>query len=177
MKPHNHLSLLAAVFAAAFWMAPAIAADSGRITLPLPPLPKITLPAPPAMIWLPAPQIHVAYDSPHPIFHHEGRYYLHHNDTWHTGPSHNGPWNLIKDKQVPKKLRKFKKDNWGHYQSEAARQFRGGHGDERHHHFYADQPQERATWNDQERRSGRGDHRDGHDKHDKKDKRKDKHDD
>lgn len=198
MKSHKRPRLLAALFAATFLAAQAVAADDNRINIPAPPLPhppkislpKITLPAPPPMIWLPVPQIHVAYDSPYPIFHHEGRYYLHHEDIWYLGPSYNGPWTLIKGKQVPKNLRKFRRDDWGQYQREAAHHFREGR-DDQHHHFYADRPRERASWDDYERRSRRdgsyGDHnrseRSGRDdRHDQRDDRhnqdgdRDKHD-
>jgi len=161
-------------FSAALFAAHPLYADDIKIKIPAPPIPKIVLPAPPPMIWLPTPQIHVAYDSPYPIFHHERNYYLHHDDIWYIGPSYNGPWSLIKGKQVPKGLRKFKKDNWGHYQREAAQRFREERDDRHHHHFYADRPQERARWSDYERRSQKDHHyRDRRD--DQRGKNKEKH--
>lgn len=182
---YNRRYAIAALLATVLLSAKPLYADDVKIKIPAPPMPKIVLPAPPPMIWLPTPQIHVAYDSPYPIFHQERHYYLHHDDNWYIGPSYNGPWGLIKGKQVPKSLRKFKKDNWGHYQREAAQRFRDDHDDRHHHHFYADRPQERATWDDYERRSRKDrhyhEHRDDHqrDKHEKRKEKhkKDKHDD
>lgn len=176
--------VIAALVAVASYATQPLRADD-KFRAPMPPMPRIVLPAPPPMIWLPTPKIHVAYDSPYPIFHHEQHYYLHHENVWYLGPSHNGPWQLIKGKQVPKNLRKFKKDKWSHYQRDAARHFRENREDRRHHHFYADRPHERASWNDYERRSrndrGRRDERyeqrgGEHDDRNKKD-RKNRHND
>lgn len=151
-------------------------ASDNQIRIPLPPLPKIVLPAPPPMIWLPTPKIFVAHKSPYPIFFHSGQYYLHDQDNWYIGPGYAGPWNGVHSKKVPKNLRTFRKDNWGQYQSEAAQHFRS----DRHERepFYARrearEQHQRAYWQEYEDRQDRGRHerkekkekKEKHDKHD-----------
>ena len=169
MTPHFHY-LLALLGAMVLFSGLGHASDN-QIRIPLPPLPKIVLPAPPPMIWLPTPKIYVAHESPYPIFFHSGQYYLHDHDTWYIGPGYAGPWNHVHPKKVPKKLRNFRKDNWGKYQSEAAHHFRS----DRHEHepFYArreaHEQHRRADWKEYEDQRGRG-----HERKEKKEK-KEKH--
>lgn len=150
-------------------------AGDNEIRIPLPPLPKIVLPAPPPMIWLPAPKIYVAHKSPYPIFFHSGHYYLHDHDKWYIGPGYAGPWNPVRSKKVPKNLRKFRKENWGKYQSDAAHHFRSDRYE--HEPFYA-----RREAREQHRRVSWQEYEDRHDherherhEHKKKKEKKDKH--
>lgn len=135
-------------------------ASDNQIRIPLPPLPKIVLPAPPPMIWLPAPKIYVAHNSPYPIFFHSGNYYLHDQDTWYIGPGYAGPWNRVHPKKLPKYLRAFRNDSWEQYQSEAAYQFRSNRYE--HEPFYARrearEQHQRAYWQEYESRQNRGRH-------------------
>ena len=148
--------------------APVHAGDN-QIRIPLPPMPKIVLPAPPPMIWLPVPKVYVAHESPYPIFFHSGRYYLHDHDSWYIGPGYAGPWTTVHHKKVPKNLRAFRKDNWGQYQSEAA------------HHFHSDRYERepfyaRREAREQHRRADwrEYDERHDHGKHERKEKKEKK---
>lgn len=147
-------------------------ASDNQIRIPLPPMPKIVLPAPPPMIWLPTPKIYVAHESPHPIFFHSGHYYLHDHDTWYIGPGYAGPWNHVHAKKVPKHLRGFRKENWGKYQSEAAQHFRS----DRHEYepFYARrearEQHRRAHWREYEEHHGHGHRHEHKEKKEKKEK-------
>lgn len=169
MKSRKRNYLFAVLSTAVFLIAQAVAAED-RLRLPMPPLPPmpkgslptITLPAPPPMVWLPTQNLHVAFESPYPIFHLGGQYYLHHGDRWYHGPSYNGPWNLNRGK-IPRPIRHFRHDHWVNYQREAVQQFREDHRGQ-HHHFYADRPNERASWHDHERRSRRDDGYRDHDR-------------
>lgn len=151
---HERSYAIAILLTAAFLATQPLRADEIKIKLPAPPVPKIVLPAPPPMIWLPDPQVYVAHDSPHHIFFHSGRYYLFHQDAWFIGPAYNGPWSVIKAKQLPPGLRNYRPDNWGHYQREAAQRFREGH-DNGHPPFHAGRPHERAHWKGDDHNRGR----------------------
>ena len=176
MKRSNHRSYsVATLLVAAFLATTSVAAGDLKIKIPVPPLPpvpKIVLPAPPPMIWLPGPKVYVANDSPYEIFYRDGQYYFFHNNVWYVGHAYNGPWRQIHSHYVPSGLRHYRHENWGRYQNEAAQHFR----DERYRHerypFYAGRPHERAHWKDD--RHDRGQHR-GYEKQDRRDK-KDKHD-
>lgn len=129
---------------------------AGGAKVPLPPLPKIVLPAPPAMIWLPGLQVYVAHDSPYPIFHRDGRYYLNHGRAWYIGPGYNGPWAAANARQIPPGLRNYRRERWDDYQREAARRFREDR-DHDHTPFYGHR-HERARWKEDDHGPGqRGD--------------------
>lgn len=83
------------------------------------PAPVVALSAPPVMVWLPGPAIHIAYGSPYPIFFVGGHYYLHDHDHWYLGPGYGGPWQAVKAKHLPPGLRTFKGGDWQRYQREA----------------------------------------------------------
>jgi len=161
LQLRNHFCVIAALLGALFLITGPVLADDNRIKIPappLPPLPKIVLPSPPPMVWLPVPQVYVAHDSPHQIFHHEGHYYLHRQDVWYIGPGYAGPWTVANQKQVPPGLRKYRGERWGEYQREAAQHFRDGRNHD-HSPFYASrengQPRERAHWKDSNHDRGR----------------------
>lgn len=151
---HERSYAIATLLTAAFLATQPLRADEIKIRLPAPPVPKIVLPAPPPMIWLPGPQVYVAHESPHPIFFHGGQYYLFHQDVWFIGPAYAGPWTVIKVRQVPPGLRKFRGERWGEYQREATQRFREGR-DNGHHPFYAGRPGERARWKGDDHDRGR----------------------
>lgn len=165
-----HFRYLLALLSVMFLFSSLGHASDNQIRIPVPPLPKIVLPAPPPMIWLPTPKIYVAHESPYPIFFHSGHYYLNDHDAWYIGPGYAGPWNRVHPKKLPKNLRKFHKDNWGQYQSEAARQF---HSDRYEHEpFYARrearEQHRRAHWQEYEERH---EERHGHEKDEYKEKK------
>lgn len=112
--------LIPAVVAAVLISAPVYADVSINIGLPMP---VVTLSAPPPMVWLPGPSLYVAFGSPQPIFFISGQYYLQNNGVWYAGPGYAGPWGLIKGRQVPPGLQKFRgEDDWRVYQHDAERQ-------------------------------------------------------
>jgi len=157
----NRCCTIAVLLGALFLISGPVLADDNRVKIPappMPPLPKIVLPSPPPMVWLPVPKVYVAHDTPHQIFHHEGHYYLRHQDVWYIGPGYNGPWAMAKEKQVPPGLRRYRGEHWGEYQREAAHHFREGR-DDGHASFYAghgeNHPRERAHWKDKDHDRGR----------------------
>lgn len=139
------LHLTAAVLIAAFLVNQPVYSDEVKIKIPVPPVPKIVLPVPPPMIWLPGISVYVAHDSPYPIFAHRNRYYLHHEHIWYVGPAYNGPWTVIEERRVPRSLRGFRQERWRDYEMEADRRFREDR-EERHYPYYADRPGERVHW-------------------------------
>lgn len=169
-----HFRYLLALLSVMFLFSSLGHASDNQIRIPVPPLPKIVLPAPPPMIWLPTPKIYVAHESPHPIFFHSGQYYLHDHDRWYIGPGYAGPWNHVHSKKIPKHLRNFRKEHWGKYQSEAAHHFRSDRYE--HEPFYAQrearEEHRRAHWQEYEERHH--DHGHGHEHKEKKEK-KEKH--
>lgn len=160
--------------------------DDNQIRIPMPPMPRIVLPSPPPMIWLPTPKVYVAHKSPYPIFFESGHYYLHQENSWYRGPGYGGPWTSIRHNRVPKKLRGFRQENWGQYQNEAEHNFRDRH-DDRHDHapFYARREAKEqhrpARWSEHDDQHGQDRHgrKDGHErdqqgrdeKHEKHEKR------
>lgn len=149
-------TLTAIVLATTLLPASALLADEIKIRIPVPPAPRIVLPAPPPMIWLPGLQVYVAHDTPHNIFFHEGRYYLFHQNVWYFGPGYAGPWTAATIKQVPPGLRKYRGERWNDYEREADRRYRDWHDDEAHYPFYARRDayerHERAYWHEREAR-------------------------
>ena len=172
---HSYLPLAAALLLAAFLAAQPARSDEIKIKIPPPPIPKIVLPAPPPMIWLPGISVYVAHESPYPIFAHEGRYYLRHEHGWYVGPGYNGPWSAVEERHVPPGLRGFHHERWREYQLEADRRFREDR-EEHHHPFYAGRPDERAYY---DKHHGHGYDRDrhepGHERH-HRDEDQDRHD-
>lgn len=138
-------SLVAAAFVAALFAIHPAHGDEIKIKAPVPPIPKIVLPVPPPMIWLPGISVYVAHESPYPIFAHQNHYYLHHENIWYIGPAYNGPWTVIEARRVPPGLRGFRPERWRDYEMEADRRFREDRED-RHYPYYADRPSERVYW-------------------------------
>lgn len=129
------LLVACAMTAAVLGSAPAQARDGISIPLPpLPPIPQIRLKASPLMVWLPTPGVHVALDSPYPIFAHEDRYYLHSNNVWYVGPGYAGPWTSVHIHLLPPGLRHYRGHEWQHYQHEA--RYRHDHNHHTRPHFY-----------------------------------------
>lgn len=154
--------LLAAVLLAAMLLpATVLRADELKLKIPVPPLPRIVLPAPPPMVWLPQLRVYVAHDTPHNIFFHDGHYYLYHQNAWYLGPGYAGPWTAVTVRQVPPGLRAYRGDHWDDYQRDADERFRHWHDDDAHYPFYArreaHEHHERAYWHE-----SRDDHDRGH---------------
>lgn len=151
------LAVLALVMVSAMpWQARA--GDNVTIKLPRPPIPKITIPVPPPMVWLPVPQVYVARGTPHQIFYRENRYYLFHENQWYIGSGYEGPWAIIGVTFLPPGLRAYRARDWDDYQEEAYRRHRDHDDDDDHHAFYGHHDDhhryERARWADWERDYG-----------------------
>jgi len=157
----NRFTVTAALFGVLFLASGPILADDNRITIPLPPhppLPKIVLPSPPVMIWLPGPKVYVAHETPHQIFNHDGHYYLHHQDAWYIGPGYSGPWTAAKERQIPPGLRKYRGEHWGEYQRDAAQRFREGQHHGRSPYYASEEKgraRKRADWENHDPDQGR----------------------
>ena len=95
------------------------------------PVPVVRLPAPPHMVWLPAPRIYVAFESPHQIFFDDDHYYLYDHDVWYAGPGYGGPWARIKVRHLPPGLRKYRHEQWDDFQHQARPRYRD---DDDHEH-------------------------------------------
>jgi len=160
MKPIALARSTLAALLLATMLLPGLRADEVKIKIPLPPAPRIVLPAPPPMIWLPQLRVYVAHDTPHSIFFHDGHYYLFHQNVWYLGPGYAGPWTVINVRQVPPGLHTFRGERWEEYERDADRRYRNWHDDDAHYPFYArreaHERHERAYWH--ERREDRGDH-------------------
>jgi hypothetical protein len=171
LRQGKHPYSIVALFAALILISGSILAGEIRIpTPPLPPLPKIVFKAPPAMIWLPGPQVYVAHDSPYPIFHHAGHYYLNHEGSWYIGPGYDGPWTTAHHNQVPPGLRSYRGEHWEKYQHESSQRFREGR-DHDHVPFYAGRgnghARERAHWKDNDHDRGRHNGKESNERHGK----------
>jgi len=134
--------------------ASALLTDEIKIKIPLPPAPRIVLPAPPPMVWLPQLQVYVAHDTPHNIFFHDGHYYLFHQNVWYLGPGYAGPWTTVRVREVPPGLRNFHGEHWEEYERDADHRYRNWHDDDAHYPFYArreaHERHERAYWHERE---------------------------
>lgn len=158
---------------AAFWLLAASglahAADvSVQINIPAP---VIALPAPPHMVWLPGPQVYIAFGSPHQIFFDDDNYYLYDHDAWYVGPGYGGPWAHTKVGHVPPGLRKHRHEQWDDYQRQAQPHYRAD-DDRDHRNFvgWKDKKEKKEKHNkrkhdddDRGGRNGRG-HDDDHDR-------------
>jgi len=151
--PHFIATILFILFLAA---GPTLAGDI-HINIQAP-LPTIVLSAPTPMVWLPGLQVYVAHNSPHHLFHHEGHYYLRHQNAWYIGPGYSGPWTTAYEQQVPHGLRGYRDERWSEYQREATQNFRDGR-DHGRAPFYAGRESghahERAHWKDNDHDRGR----------------------
>lgn len=88
------------------------------------PAPMVALPAPPHMVWLPGPQVYIAFGSPHQIFFDDDNYYLYDHDAWYVGPGYGGPWARTNMNHLPPGLRKHRHEQWDDYQRQAQPRYR-----------------------------------------------------
>ncbi len=88
------------------------------------PAPVVMLPAPPQMVWIPGPQVYIAYGSPHEIFFDDDRYYLYDHDAWYASVGYGGPWGHVEVSHIPPGLRKHRHAEWRDYQREAEPRYR-----------------------------------------------------
>lgn len=98
------------------------------------PGPVVRLPAPPHMVWLPAPRIYIAFESPQEIFFDDDHYYLHDHDVWYAGPGYGGPWARVKVRHLPPGLRKYRHEQWDDFQHQAQPRYRDD-DDNEHRNF------------------------------------------
>jgi hypothetical protein len=62
----------------------------------------------PDFVYPPALGFYVAVGTPHDLFFFGGNYYLFREGRWHRGYDYNGPWTVIREKNVPYGLRKHR---------------------------------------------------------------------
>src|SRR5215467_16136617 len=73
-----------------------------HIGVPVPPPPKIVLPAPPAVVVVPNTQVSYAPNVDFNLFVYGGRYYTFHDGSWFYATRHSGPWTFMPTERVPK---------------------------------------------------------------------------
>ena len=86
-------------------MTEAVAGDVNvgvHIGVPVPPPPKIVLPAPPAVVVVPNTQVSYAPGVDFNLFVYGGRYYTFHDGSWFYATRHSGPWTFIATERVPR---------------------------------------------------------------------------
>ncbi len=73
-----------------------------HIGIPVPPPPKIALPAPPAVVAVPNTTVSYAPSVDFNLFVYGGRYYTFHDGSWFYATRHSGPWVFIPTERVPR---------------------------------------------------------------------------
>lgn len=122
------------------------------------PAPRILLPAPPPMVWLPSIGIYVAHESPQAIFFLDGDYYVRDHGVWFASRVYGGPWARVDVMRLPPPLRGYHDRDWGRYQREARSRYRRD-DDRMHPMFYPGHPG-RGRFENRDYRRGRGHDRD-----------------
>src|SRR5262245_13533699 len=95
----------AAMAIASFPTTEAVAGDVNvgvHIGIPVPPPPRIVLPAPPAVVVVPNTQVSYAPNVDFNLFVYGGRYYTFHDGSWFYATRHSGPWAFIATERVPR---------------------------------------------------------------------------
>ncbi len=74
------------------------------IRLPLPPLPRLFLPAPPPLVPIPGTYVYTAPDAEADIVFYQGAWYRPHGGHWYRANGYNGPWSALSVERVPRAL-------------------------------------------------------------------------
>src|SRR5499425_1564763 len=108
-------------------MTKAVAGDVNvgvHIGIPVPPPPKIILPAPPAVVVVPNTTVSYAPGVDFNLFVYGGRYYTFHDGSWFYAARHSGPWVFVPTERVPRPVigvpMKYYKVPLGHAMKAAA---------------------------------------------------------
>ncbi|MHB8453343.1 MAG: hypothetical protein ACYDDO_01340 [Acidiferrobacterales bacterium] len=148
--------ILAAAFTAAVLLSAGAHADGVVIRIAPPPVPRILLPAPPPMVWLPSQGIYVAHNSPQPIFFRDGRYYVRKRGIWFAAQSYGGPWGRVDARMLPPPLHAYRDRDWDRYQHEAQTHY--GQREDRAHPVFYPGHHDRGNRGHNNRGGERGDH-------------------
>jgi hypothetical protein len=62
----------------------------------------------PKFVNLPDQGFLVAVESPYDIISYKNRYYINQNGSWYRSSSYRGPWNVIKEKHLPSRIRRHR---------------------------------------------------------------------
>ena len=62
----------------------------------------------PNFVNLPGRGFAVAVESPYDIVFYNNRYYINQNGSWYRSSNYRGPWNLIKGKNLPERIRRYR---------------------------------------------------------------------
>ena len=73
-----------------------------NIGVPVPPPPRIVLPAPPRVVVVPNSPVSYAPSVEFNLFVYGGHYYTFHDGSWFSAKSHSGPWVFIAPERVPR---------------------------------------------------------------------------
>ena len=105
MLKTNLFAVLLAIGATGLPITGAVAGDVNvgvHIGIPVPPPPRIVLPAPPPVVVVPNTTGSYAPGVDFNLFVYGGRYYTIHDGAWFYSPRHSGPWVFIPTERVPR---------------------------------------------------------------------------
>lgn len=81
----------------------------------------------PDFIFLSKPGFHVSYNGPYDIIFYGNRYFLFRDGAWYRASNHRGPWVIVRNNQLPSKIRRYRWDDLRRYRESEYR---------RHDHKY-----------------------------------------
>ena len=105
MLKTNLFAVLLAVGATGLSLTGAVTGDVSvgvHIGIPVPPPPRIVLPAPPPVVIVPNTTVSYAPGVDFNLFVYGGRYYTVHDGAWFYAPRHSGAWVFIPTERVPR---------------------------------------------------------------------------
>lgn len=97
---------------------------SGGKTLQPAPQPGFVIAEPPVFLMPATLGFQVAVGIPYDMFLISGRYYAFHDNVWYAGPSYNGPWGVVKYKNLPPGLQKHRVENMRAFRDEEYRSYK-----------------------------------------------------
>jgi hypothetical protein len=136
----------------------------------------INLPAPPALVAVPATPVMYAPSVGANYFFYGGQYYVYANGGWYVGPGYNGPWVVVAPEFVPRPILavpvryyRYAPREWGHVRREGPPPWAPAWGrrwedNERHHEGFREERHEgfRDERHGGFREERHGEHRDDH---------------
>lgn len=100
MKEKSIAFILAACFGIVI-LFPALQAKAG---LPVPPLPRLVVPAPPPVVLVPGTYVYVAPDVDDDLVFYQGFWYRPYGGGWYRATHYNGPWGFVAIERTPRVL-------------------------------------------------------------------------
>lgn len=99
-------ALIGTLLASAVCLLPGAPSSASDLSISIgigtpPPAPPVIMAAPPLVV-VPGSPVYYAPEVPVNIFFYGGRYYTFHDEAWFRATTHNGPWNVIAVKKVPR---------------------------------------------------------------------------